>query len=86
METPLRVRLLALLGERKATATPQPEVGYEPGFFSQPMRAGFPQRFESQIRGDPRTKRFETDFARQERLRQGSGWNTRPMALPGSLT
>ena len=60
--------------KRKATATPQHEVGYEPGFFSQPMRAGFPPRFESQIHVDPKTKRFETDYARQQRIRESSGW------------
>lgn len=60
---------------------------YIPGYFSEPVTAGagFPPRFESQIVVDPKTKRFETDFARQQRIRESSGWNTRPMALVGSL-
>lgn len=48
------------------------------------MRAGFPPRFESQIVVDPKTRRMETDFARQQRIRQASGWNTARIELPGS--
>ena len=60
--------------KRKAPATTTPEVGYEPGYFSEPVRAWAQMRFESQIHVDPRTKRFETDYARQQRIRESSGW------------
>ena len=64
---------------------PLPAKVYDPGFFSEPVGAWTQMRFESQIVVDPRTKRMETDFARQQRIRLSSGWNTRPMALVGSL-
>jgi hypothetical protein len=48
------------------------------GWFSEPVRAGFPPNFESQLHVDPKTKRFETDYARQQRIRESSGWGTLP--------
>ena len=64
---------------------PAPAVTYPPGFFSEPVRAWKGMRFESQIVVSPKTGRMETDYERQERIRLSSGWNTRPMALVGSL-
>ena len=64
---------------------PLPAKVYEPGFFSEPVRAWTQMRFESQIVVSPKTGRMETDYERQERIRLSSGWNTRPMALVGSL-
>ena len=64
---------------------PLPARTFPPGYFTEPVGAWTQMRFESQIVVDPRTKRMETDFARQQRIRLSSGWNTRPMALVGSL-
>ena len=44
----------------------------------------WPPGFVSAIRVDPRTKRFETDFARQQRNRLSGGWDSHPLGLPGS--
>lgn len=44
----------------------------------------WPPGFVSQIRVDPRTKRFETDYARQLRNRQSGGWDSHPLGLPGA--
>lgn len=53
---------------------PLPAKVYPPGFFSEPVRAWKGMRFESQIHVDPRTGRMETDYARQNRIREASGW------------
>ena len=45
----------------------------------------WPPGFVSQIRVDPRTKRMETDFARQQRNRKGGGFDRNPLALPGAV-
>lgn len=58
---------------------------FPPGWFSEPVRAWTQMRFTPQIVVSKRTGRFETDYERQDRIRQASGWNTRPMALVGSL-
>lgn len=52
-----------------------PAKVYPPGFFSEPVRAWRSMRFESQIHIDPKTKRFETDYARKNRIRESSGWS-----------
>lgn len=58
---------------------------YPPGYFSEPVRAWKQMRFEPQIVVSRRTGRMETDFERQQRIRQASWWNTLPMVLAGSL-
>ena len=62
------------------------EQKYPAGWFTEPVRAWKQMRFEPQILTDPRTKRLETDFARQERIRKAGGWNTHRMELPGTRT
>lgn len=52
----------------------QPAPTFEPGYFTEPVRAWKGMRFESQIHVDPKTKRMETDYARQNRIRESSGW------------
>ena len=64
---------------------PLPARTFPPGHFSEPVRAWRVMRFESQIHVSQRTGRMETDYERQQRIRESSGWNTRPMALVGSL-
>jgi len=64
---------------------PLPARTFPPGYFSEPVGAWTQMRFESQIVVSPKTGRMETDYERQERIRLSSGWNTRPMALVGSL-
>lgn len=64
---------------------PRPEPAPVAGYFTEPVRAWAQMRFESQIHVSQRTGRMETDYERQQRIRESSGWNTRPMALVGSL-
>ena len=45
----------------------------------------WPPGFVSAIRVDPRTKRFETDFARSQRCRDGGGWNSHTISQPGNV-
>lgn len=44
----------------------------------------WPPGFVSAIRVDPRTKKFESDFARQQRNRSAGGWDSHPLGMPGS--
>lgn len=55
---------------------PLPEVTYRPGFFSEPVTsgAGFHPGFVSQIVVSPRTGKMESDYERQSRIREASGW------------
>jgi hypothetical protein len=46
----------------------------------------WPPGFVSAIRVDPKTKRFETDYARTQRIRLGGGWDSHPCLQPGSAT
>lgn len=62
-----------------------PQKTYAAGHFSQPMRDGFPPRFSPQIVVDPKTKRFETDYARQQRIRESSGWTAINWASFGKI-
>ena len=62
----------------------KPPTDYKPGFFTAPVRAWKQMRFVSAIRIDPRTKRFETDFARTQRHRANGGWDSHPCLQPGS--
>lgn len=43
----------------------------------------WPPGFVSAIRVDPRTKKFETDYARAKSCREG-GWDSHPIISPGS--
>lgn len=64
---------------------PQAPRAYAPGYFSEPVRAWTSMRFESQLIVDPKTKRFITDYARAQQIRQSGGWNVNRLNLPGSM-
>ena len=58
---------------------------YQPGFFTAPVRAWKQMRFVSAIHVDPRTKRFETPYAQQQRHRQNGGWDDHTLSQPGNV-
>ncbi len=64
-----------------------PAPAYAPGCFSESVRAWKSMQFESRIRIDPRTKRMreETDYERQQRIRESSGWTAINWAKFGSI-
>lgn len=72
----------------KISRKPVAASNYAPGFFSEPVAAGFPPGFKSHpiFNVSARTKKFMTDHERSQQCRTSGGWNARPMELPGSLT
>lgn len=45
----------------------------------------WPPGFKSAIYVDPRTKRFETDYSRQQRHRGNGGWDSHTISQPGNV-
>ena len=45
----------------------------------------WPPGFVSQLVVDPKTKRFETEYARAQRCRDGGGWDRNVVIQPGNL-
>jgi hypothetical protein len=63
--------------KRKARPEPNPA----PAVFS----IGWPPGFRSSIVVDPKTRKFETDFARTQRHRENGGWDSHPLTQPGNV-
>jgi hypothetical protein len=71
---PQRVRVAA-------DAVKAPKV-YPDGYFLEPVRAWKQLQFVSQIKIDPRTRRFASEFARG---RPNSAFDRHPLGLPGAV-
>jgi hypothetical protein len=69
-----------------ASGQPKGDTDFAAGsFFTSLIRKhDWPPGWTPTIRVDPKTKRFETNFAAAQRNRQNGGWDSHPCIMPAS--